>query len=142
MKQAKRGFTIIELVMVIAISVSLCAFAVVASLVGVQVGNESNDHNSVDKINHMITEKYEKFGVKISDSNEFYTAILTNKVSSDLLVTQRIYRKFIFDPQRQVLTYTNNDYVIHYPDTLSNIKLSRDITFEVSKSLYEAWLRE
>ena len=119
----KRGFTIIELTIVVAVIAILSAVLIPTFAGIIRKSRESADQQAVRNMNTVLSA-----AVLDEDSNiyDVYEALNESNIDADNYKPLFKDRFFFYDGAKQQVVYTDSDYKILYPEHLAKVTTEED----------------
>ena len=118
MKNSKKGFTLVELLVVIAILAILATVAVVGYTSFIEKANISADQQAVTQMNNAL--KAENIVDKFENIYEVQAFLLTCDLDIDGYRPLRKDTFFFWDKSENTIVYTDKNYKVTYPENQLN----------------------
>ena len=112
-KSAKRGFTIVELVIVIAV-IAILAAVLIPTFTGiVRKARESSDESAIRNMNTILAADG---AVVPTDILDLYDVLLENGITAENYSPLYKNRYFFWDSVKNMVVYTDENYTVLYPE--------------------------
>lgn len=141
MKNLKKGFTIIELVLILAIGLTLAGVIVCSVQVGFMSSDEAVDKTNVTNLNLSIQKHKKETGkLDLSTEDDFYLFFNTLDYSANTLKVNRMNRHYVYLINSGIISYVNNDNKVLFPKEYTDYLITSSNSYIVTDQNYLDYL--